>query len=75
MKYRVLRRNFRVKVQTTRRSKPDPRSAVSGPKLAVGELLFSERLVEANGKSFVLTNDGHYVLASKLSPKVKLTAW
>ena len=75
VKYRVLRRNFRVKVQTTRRSKPDPRSAVSGPKLAVGELLFSERLVEANGKSFVLTNDGHYVLASKLSPKVKLTAW
>lgn len=75
VRYRTMRRNFKVKVQTTRRSKPDPASPVSGPKLPAGELLFGERLVEANGKSFLLTNDGHYVLASKLSPRVRLTAW
>lgn len=75
IKYRVLRRNFRVKVQTTRRSRPDATSPVSGPKLPVGELLHGERLVEANGKAFILTNDGHYVLESKVSPRASLKPW
>jgi hypothetical protein len=75
VRYRVLRRNFKCKVQTTRRSEPDTTSKVSGPKVAVDELIYGERLVTANGKDFVLSQDGHYILASKLSPKATLRAW
>jgi hypothetical protein len=69
--YWALRRNFTVSTQTTRRSKPEPTSPVSGPKLGVGDTVRGERIVQ-NGRQWVLTADGHYVLASKLSPAISL---
>lgn len=77
IRYRVARRNFVAKVVTTRRSAPDPTSRVSGPKLDVNEKVFGERIVQVKGQRgyWVLTNDGHYVLGSKLSPKITIEPW
>lgn len=67
--YRVMRRNFEAVVDTTRRSAPDIKAAPSGPKLLAGEKVRGERLVDGE-RDWILTNDGHYILASKLSPAV-----
>ena len=77
IKYHVARRNYVAKVLTTRRSKPDPAAPVSGPKVDKNEKLFGERIVQVKGETryWVLTVDGHYVLGSKLSPKIVLEPW
>lgn len=71
IRYRVMRRNFEAVADTIRRSAPNVRAAPSGPKLRAGEKVRGERLVEAD-RQWVLTNDGHYVLASKLTPDVRV---
>lgn len=68
-RYWAMRRSFVCHTLTTRRSSPDPTAPVSGPKVQVREKVFGERQVDDD---FVLTVDGHYIPASKLSPRVKL---
>ncbi|MCC6790454.1 MAG: hypothetical protein IT336_02150 [Thermomicrobiales bacterium] len=70
--YWVMRRLYRASSPTLRRSKPDIKAPASGPKLQAADAIQGERIVE-NGRQWVLTNDGHYVLASKLKPRVKIT--
>ena len=76
-KYHVARRNYVAKVLTTRRSEPSPTSPVSGPKVDQHEKVFGERVVQVQGETryWILTVDGHYVLGSKLSPKIVLDPW
>lgn len=69
--YWALRRGYTVSADTVRRSSPNITSSASGPKLKAGDRIQGERIVE-NSRQWVLTVDGHYVLASKLSPRIKL---
>jgi len=66
--YKALRRNFVATANTRRLSKPDGKEGKnSGPKVKVREKVFGEYQTSTG---FVLTTDGHFVSASKLSPRV-----
>lgn len=76
-KFRRLGANFKVKVLTTRRSKPDALSPVSGPKYDPGFRVFSQFVItQRNVKGYyVQDHENHYVLGSKLSPKIEVESW
>lgn len=72
VRYYVCRRNFVAKTGTRRLSAPSGDAERSGPNLKTAEKVHGERYV-VNGKTrWILTNDGHYVSAGKLSPPVKV---
>ena len=72
VKYYVCRRNFVAKVGTRRLAAPSGDAARSGPNLKVAEKVHGERYVVNGTSRWILTNDGHFVSASKLSPPVKV---
>lgn len=71
-KFRPIRMNFVVKIQTTRRSKPDSKSPVSGTKYDPGFRVFSQFVVVQKGVKgyYIQDQDNHYVLGSKCSPSI-----
>jgi hypothetical protein len=72
-RYWSIRRNVSAKVSTARRSAPGNDAKPSGPDVLRGEKVYTERQVTGtDGKGYWLTNDGHYVLASKFSPAVSI---
>lgn len=76
-KFRPIRLPLQVKVKTTRRSKPDSKSKVSGPKYDPGFKVYSQFIIQQKGVDgyYIQDQDGHYVLGSKCSPKVELVHW
>lgn len=76
-KFRPVRMNFNVKILTTRRSKPDSKSPVSGPKYDPGFKVFSQFVVVKRKVKgyYIQDQDGHYVLGSKCSPSVEIEPW
>lgn len=73
IRYYVCRRNFVAKTGTRRMSAPDGKADRSGPNVKAAEKVNGERYVIAPDKSrWILTNDGHFVAASRLSPPVKI---
>jgi hypothetical protein len=77
IRYHVARRTYTAKGLTPRRSEPKLRAKASGPKVDANEKIIGERIVQVQGQKgyWVLTVDGHYVLGSKLSPKIELELW
>lgn len=68
----VQRRNFEcVKFATARRAKPDIKAPISGPSVIAGEKIWAERLLEAE-RDWLVTTDGHYLIASAFTPNVSL---
>ena len=67
MKYHVIRRNYVVTHATRRLSAPDGKAKPSGPNLKVREKIHGERLID---NKWVLTVDGHYIAANRLSPRI-----
>jgi hypothetical protein len=72
VKFYALRRNFVAKTGTRRLSAPFGDAERSGPNLKLAEKVHAERYVVSDGGRWILTNDGHYVSAGKLSPPVKI---
>lgn len=73
IRYYVCRRNFVAKTGTRRMSAPDGKADRSGPNVKAAEKVNGERYVIAPDKSrWILTNDGHFLAASKMSPPVKI---
>ena len=72
IKYYVCRRNFVAKSGTRRMSAPDGTAERSGPSLKLAEKVHGERYVVTPESTWILTNDGHFVSASKLAPPVKI---
>lgn len=72
--HHVARRIYVAKALTARRSEPKPGAKESGPKVDANEKLFGERIVHVKGQPgyWVLTADGHFVLGSKLRPKIEV---
>lgn len=68
VKLYVARRNYVATAGTRRLSKPDGDAERSGPNVAVREKVHGERITGDN--KWVLTVDGHYVSAAKLSPRL-----
>lgn len=74
-RYWVMRRNFEAVASTRRLASVKKGAKKSGPSVAVREKVFGERLVQGDdGKAYVLTNDGHAILASKLTPRVTIAS-
>jgi len=71
VKYWALRRNFLATHATRRFSEPRKNAPVSGPNVKVREKLFSERSVTTDAV-YILTEDGHYVTAGRLTPAVTI---
>jgi hypothetical protein len=69
-KFYVCRRNYVATAGTRRMSAPDGDAKRSGPNVQVREKVHGERI--ADGK-WVLTVDGQYVSAAKLSRRVTIT--
>jgi hypothetical protein len=72
VRYYVCRRNFVAKTGTRRLAAPSGDAERSGPNLKLAEKVHGERYVINGRERWMLTNDGHYVSASKLSPPVKI---
>ena len=72
-RYWAMRRNGEAVASTNRLAEPRRDAPPSGPKVAVREKVFIERSVPGNdGKTYWLTQDGHYVLAAKFTPNVTI---
>jgi hypothetical protein len=68
VKLYVARRNYVATHGTRRLSKPDGTAERSGPNVAVREKVHGERITGDN--KWVLTNDGHWIAANRLSPRI-----
>lgn len=75
-KFRRVRMNFKVKILTTRRSRPSSTSRVSGPKYDIGFTIYSQFVITQDGVKgyYVQDQDNHYVLGSKLVPSILIDA-
>jgi hypothetical protein len=71
-KFYVCRRNFVAKTGTRRLNKPGENPERSGPNLKQAEKVHGERYCVVGKERRILTNDGHYIAANKLSPPVKV---
>lgn len=73
--YRVVRRNATAIVGTARLSRPEEGAPFSGPKVAKREKVYVERQLKGHDdKQYFATTDGHYVLASKFTPRVTISS-
>lgn len=72
IRYYVCRRNFVAKTGTRRMAAPDGHAERSGPNLKPAEKVNGERYVVNGKERWILTNDGHFVSAGRLSPPVKI---
>lgn len=69
----VCKRNYKALANTNRRTEPTTTSAQSGPKVMMGEKVFGIRLwMSPERRTWILTEDGHWVLASKFTPRVAI---
>jgi hypothetical protein len=72
VRYYVCRRNFVAKTGTRRLNKSGDNPERSGPNLKLAEKVHGERYVIDGRERRILTNDGHFIAANKLSPPVKI---
>lgn len=72
VKFYVCRRNFVAKEGTRRLATSGENPERSGPNLKPGEKVHGERYVVDGKQRRILTNDGHFIAANKLSPPVKI---
>ncbi len=70
----VCKRNYKALVNTYRRTEPNTKAALSGPKVLAGDKVFGIRLWVSpdDRRTWILTEDGHWVLASKFTPRVMI---
>ena len=72
VKLYALRRNFVATAETRRLDRPGGRGARRvGPNLKAGEKVSGERW---RSDKFLMTTEGHYIVLSKLSPRVTIKA-
>lgn len=78
LRYRPVRMAFTVKVLTTQRVKPDPKSPNAGEKVDVNTKIHSAFIVDDKtvpGKYWIQPDTGVYILGSKCSPKIEIEPW
>jgi hypothetical protein len=70
----VMRRNFKAVDNTVRRSEPSTDAEPSGPSVKADEKVYTERLWTnpETGQEWLIENAGHWLLASKFSPDVRI---
>jgi N-acetylmuramoyl-L-alanine amidase CwlA len=70
----VCMRNYKALANTVPRVEPDTKAKASGPKILAGQKVFGVRLwIHPDDlRTWIITEDGHWLLASKFSPRVRI---
>jgi len=70
----VCMRNYKALATTVPRTEPDTKAKPSGPKVEQGQKVFGVRLWvhPADNRTWIVTEDGHWLLASKFTPEVRI---